>query len=87
MPQRRQFLHLARSAAAMAALPRWAWAGGQLRHDPFGLGVASGDPTPQGVVLWTRLVPTTPASLPDSVTVRWEVADDEAFRRIVHHGT
>ncbi|MCB1974006.1 MAG: alkaline phosphatase D family protein, partial [Burkholderiaceae bacterium] len=87
MPQRRQFLHLARSAAAMAALPRWAWAGSALQHDPFGLGVASGDPAPQGVVLWTRLVPTVPGSLPDSVTVRWEVADDEAFRRIVHHGT
>ncbi len=25
--------------------------------DPFSLGVASGDPTPDGIVLWTRLAP------------------------------
>ncbi|PVY55400.1 MULTISPECIES: alkaline phosphatase [unclassified Simplicispira] len=90
MHQRRQFLHLARNAAAMAALPRWAWAGSTLRHNPFGLGVASGEPAPQGVVLWTRLLPSisnTPASLADTLTVRWEVANDEAFRRIVRHGT
>lgn len=57
---------------------------------PFTLGVASGDPTADGVVLWTRLAPEPltasggMASAP--VAVRWEVADDEAFGRIVAGG-
>ena len=53
--------------------------------DPFSLGIASGDPTPQGFVLWTRLLPEgTP--LDGSVMkqepygVRYEIADDEDFR-------
>ena len=34
---------------------RSAYAAPTLKGDPFTLGVASGDPTPDGVVLWTRL--------------------------------
>ena len=37
----------------------------------FALGVASGQPQPQGMVLWTRL---TGEGLPDSVEVGWELA-------------
>ena len=58
---------------------------------PFTLGVASGDPAPDGVVLWTRLAPDPLA--PDGgmpagqvTPVRWEVAADEGFRRIVRRG-
>jgi alkaline phosphatase D len=60
---------------------------------PFQLGVASGDPLPDGVVLWTRLAPLPLADdgaggMPDRrVAVRWEVADDENFRRVVREGT
>ena len=60
---------------------------------PFSLGVASGDPLPDGVVLWTRLAPAPLAEdgrggMPrDSVLVRWEVAADQAFRRLVRQGT
>lgn len=57
--------------------------------NPFGLGVASGDPEPDGVVLWTRLL--LDAASGDArgkkVPVRWEVADDENFRRVVRRGT
>jgi alkaline phosphatase D len=59
---------------------------------PFRLGVASGDPLPDGVVLWTRLAPELLAEdgrggMPrDSVPVRWEVAADEPFRRLVRQG-
>ncbi|WP_328387205.1 alkaline phosphatase D family protein [Nocardia sp. NBC_00416] len=61
--------------------------------DPFTLGVASGDPLPDGVVLWTRLAPDPFA--PDSlggtprapVTVEYEVAEDEYFRRIAVRGS
>jgi alkaline phosphatase D len=56
----------------------------------FGHGVASGDPLPDGVLLWTRVSPT-PESLPGSgtgpeVTVTWEVATDPGFRRVVARG-
>ena len=57
---------------------------------PFSLGVASGDPAPDGVVLWTRLAPDplNGGGLPDrEIPVRWQVASDENFRQIVRHGT
>jgi alkaline phosphatase D len=59
--------------------------------DPFALGVASGDPEPDGVVLWTRLAPSPLESgggmPPEAVLVRWEVASDERFADIVRRGT
>ncbi len=57
---------------------------------PFMLGVASGCPTPNGVVLWTRLAPEPlhGGGMPDKrVMVRWEVAHDEGFKRIAQKGT
>lgn len=54
----------------------------------FSLGVASGDPLPDRVILWTRLDPPPPAApLPDSVTVRWEMSTDIDFSSIVASGT
>ena len=57
---------------------------------PFTLGVASGDPTPKGVVLWTRLAPDPLAvggGLPaEPFEVRYEFARDEDFRHIVREG-
>jgi alkaline phosphatase D len=57
---------------------------------PFTLGVASGDPTASGVVLWTRLAPDplVPGGgmPPAPVRVDWEVARDERFRRVVRRG-
>ncbi|WP_088316415.1 alkaline phosphatase [Kineosporia sp. R_H_3] len=61
-----------------------------VRQDPFALGVASGDPLPTAVVLWTRLVrdPFSAASMGDAdVEVRWEVAGDPSFRSVVRRGT
>jgi len=63
--------------------------GGAVRA-PFTLGVASGDPTPDGVVLWTRLAPDPLAGggMPNRpVPVQWQVATDENFRRVVARGT
>ncbi|APU17588.1 PhoD-like phosphatase N-terminal domain-containing protein [Actinoalloteichus fjordicus] len=63
------------------------------RRDPFTLGVASGDPFPDGFVLWTRLAPEPLAEdgmggMPArSVRVQWELATDERFRRVVRRGT
>jgi alkaline phosphatase D len=61
---------------------------------PFQLGIASGSPLPNSVVLWTRLVDTlapnplqAPPLPPVPYTVRWEVAADEGFRQIVAQGS
>lgn len=57
----------------------------------FGYGVASGDPTPNAVMLWTRATPSpdaTPGSgLGRPVAVGWEVARDPGFTAIVAAGT
>lgn len=56
---------------------------------PFTLGIASGDPAPNGFVAWTRLAPDPirGGGMPARpVPVRWEIAQDDAFRRIVKHG-
>src|SRR6266481_2207245 len=60
-------------------------------HDPFTLGVASGDPLPDGFVIWTRLAPQPLApdgagGLRTPVPVTWEVAADPAMRRVVKRG-
>jgi alkaline phosphatase D len=57
--------------------------------DPFLLGVASGDPLPNGIVLWTRLVrdPMSAASMAGrKVGVAWQIAEDERFRRVARTG-
>ncbi len=64
-----------------------------LRADPFTLGVASGDPSSDGFVLWTRLAVDPlggdgrggmPAR---DVDVDWQVATDERFTKVVKSGT
>ncbi|WP_028937584.1 alkaline phosphatase D family protein [Pseudonocardia spinosispora] len=71
----------ARPPAARAAAP------------VFTLGVASGDPTPDGMVLWTRLArdPVHPDGLggmPNgTVDVDWELAADERFAQVLQRGT
>jgi alkaline phosphatase D len=56
----------------------------------FALGVASGDPLPDSVILWTRLVSDPLAGdggLPEApLPVRWEVAASEAFDDVVASG-
>ena len=84
---RRRLLQLAAAATAALWLPRSAWAQHRWAANPFSLGVASGSPAPDGVVLWTRLLPLTGDSLgAQSVPVHWEVAHDEGFARIVQRG-
>ena len=75
---------LVRAAAAATSAPlvlRWPLA--RAADDRFALGVASGSPRPDGMVLWTRLVGD---GLPARTAVRWEVAEDEAFARVVASG-
>ncbi|MEV5980168.1 alkaline phosphatase D family protein [Streptomyces sp. NPDC052114] len=72
-------------AAPLAALPAHAADGPAFLH-----GVASGDPLPDGVLLWTRVTPT-PDAVPGSgkgpdTEVRWEIAEDKGFTRVVGRG-
>ncbi len=59
--------------------------------NPFRLGVASGYPRPDGVVLWTRLALAPEHAHggidPEAIAVRWEVAHDEKFSSIAASGT
>jgi alkaline phosphatase D len=85
---RRRLLQLAAASAASLWLPRSAWSQPRLAGNPFILGVASGSPTDDSVVLWTRLMaPGGPASLSTApITVRWEVAHEERFGRLAAQG-
>ncbi|MFE2051981.1 alkaline phosphatase D family protein [Streptomyces sp. NPDC059459] len=96
---RRRFLTVTAAAAALAFstnLPARGAVAAPLRKaritsDPFTLGVASGDPLPGSVLLWTRLAPEP--FLEDGgmgterVTVEWEVALDEYFAAVLFRGT
>src|SRR5262245_38884164 len=91
---RRLFLAYAASLSAVPLLGRRSSAAtrsASLPADPFQLGVASGDPTDHGVVLWTRLAPKpldpNGGLDPEKIEVTWEIADDEAMRNILQRGT
>lgn len=80
---------------ALAALPAAGFTADRRRNsrDPFTLGVASGEPVSDGVVIWTRLAPDPLADdgcggMPArAVDVEWEVATDERFTRVEQRGT
>lgn len=81
---------LAAAPLISAGLARPAIAAPVFSANPFTLGVASGDPVADGFVLWTRLAPDplNGGGLPPDATyeVRWEVADDDRFQRVVRRG-
>jgi alkaline phosphatase D len=97
---RRAFL--ARAAAGAAIVVQGGLAAGQpgppspsgpvprFAADPFTLGVASGYPEADSVVLWTRLAPAPlqpDGGMPaEAVPVRWEMAADERMGRVVRQG-
>jgi alkaline phosphatase D len=91
---RRRFLRMAGGLAGLAALahatPDVASAAQRFGADPFTLGIASGDPRPDSVILWTRLAPRpleADGGMPRfPVPVRWAVARDDRMRRVVKQG-
>ena len=100
MTRRREFLSASLLSTALAgaglAVPTLAAERTRLRkprftRDPFILGIASGYPVSDGMVLWTRLAPDPIApdsgSGRDDLEVRYEIADDPGFARIVQAGT
>lgn len=68
------------------------WHAVKLRRNPFTLGVASGDPSPDGFVLWTRLAldPTAANGLggmpSKPIDVQWQISSNPQFTRVVQRG-
>lgn len=90
---RRQLL-LRAAVLAGAALTPGAWTSAlaqtRLAEYPFKAGIASGEPLPDGMVLWTRLV-ADPQAMDAGMTaapvaVGWEIAEDAGLKRIVARG-
>ncbi len=90
---RRRFLSLAAGCSLYALVHRPALGvvrDAVFKKDPFTLGVASGDPSSDGFVLWTRLAPEPleNGGMDDkAIEVQWELADDEGMHQIVRKGT
>ena len=93
MIDRRAFLLSGMAAYGASARQLFA-AAPALQHptfptSPFTLGVCSGDPTPDGVVLWTRLAidPLNGGGMPEQrVEVQWQIATDDRLSRVVRSG-
>jgi alkaline phosphatase D len=88
MLTRRETLRTILALAAANPLP--VRSAPKLDGEPFRLGIASGEPTADGIVLWTRLAPKPmePGSMPNAnIPVKWEIAEDEAFQKLAQKGT
>jgi len=87
---RRRLIQSFGALAAMPLLGREALAQPVFATFPFQLGVAAGDPMPDGFVIWTRLAPEPLErgyGMPSQpVEVQWEVASDRSFRTVVQKG-
>ena len=85
---RRHFLST--GTAALIGAPAIVRAQAHWRGNPFSLGIASGDPAPDGFVIWTRLAPSPlephGGMAMEPMPVAWAVASDEGFGTIVAHG-
>ncbi len=92
MLNRRDFFYS--TLALYAAWPRQLFAGAvqqtpRFATSPFTLGVASGDPSATGIVLWTRLAldPLHGGGMPPQpVEVEWRLAADDKMARVVRSG-
>lgn len=90
-PSRRTLVKAAAATAVVAPVVGAATSARAADGPAFLHGVASGDPLPDGILLWTRITPT-PDAVPGSgrgadTAVRWEIAEDKEFARIVAQGS
>jgi alkaline phosphatase D len=90
-PRRRTVVKAAAATAALAGPLAAAMPARAADAPAFLHGVASGDPLPDGILLWTRVTPT-PEAIPGSglgpdIQVGWTVARDKAFTNVVAKGS
>lgn len=91
MPELSRRALIATGVGGSAVLAMSQWNEAVAASAPFVHGVASGDPLPTAVILWTRITPSS-AATPGSgvgpdVTVAWEVASDAGFSAVVASGS
>ncbi|WP_409472640.1 alkaline phosphatase D family protein [Streptomyces sp. HC307] len=91
-PRRRTVVKAAATGAVLAAPLAGALPARAATEAPAFLhGVASGDPLPDGILLWTRVTPTAEAipgsGLGPDVRVSWVVARDKSFTNVVAKGS
>src|SRR5688500_14949850 len=91
---RRSFLQRLALLASAAAAPASAFESSakapRFSADPYSLGIASGDASSEGFVLWTRLAPDplNGGGMPsEAVPVHWELATDEGMKQVLRRGT
>ena len=88
---RRDFFRIGGGAAGLIALGTLPGCGTErsfrFSSNPFSFGVASGDPSADGFVLWSRLALDGGGALTEQVAVSWELAEDEGFSRVVRSGS
>jgi alkaline phosphatase D len=76
--------------AAGGLFARSVWGSPVFAAYPFALGVASGDPAPEGFVIWTKIAPKPlerGGGMPKKpVEVEWSVATDERMRQVAQKG-
>ena len=82
------FLHTTAAAAAAWPLTVRGWQEpARTPTGPFRHGVASGDPLPDRVILWTRVSPPSDYPGNRAMDVRWQVASDERLQSVIARGT
>lgn len=91
MASRRVFMQRLLQLSSLAALSHAfpGYAAEKSQAYPFTLGVASGSPRSDSVILWTRLLADALSTVPLAAVplkVLWEIAEDEQFRQIVNKG-
>ncbi|MDH6433600.1 alkaline phosphatase D [Streptomyces sp. SAI-144] len=90
-PRRRTVVKAAAATAVLAAPLAAALPARAAEAPAFLHGVASGDPLPDGILLWTRVTPTTEAvpgsGIGPDTEVGWVVAQDKAFTTVVAKGS
>ncbi|WP_405732102.1 alkaline phosphatase D family protein [Streptomyces sp. NBC_01537] len=91
VPTRRTVVKAAAAGAALIPLAAATAAHADTAAPAFLHGVASGDPLPDGILLWTRVTPTAEAvpgsGLGPDTEVGWTVATDKAFNSVVASGS
>lgn len=91
VPTRRTVVKAAAAGAALIPLTAATAAHADTAAPAFLHGVASGDPLPDGILLWTRVTPTAEAvpgsGLGPDTEVGWTVATDKAFNSVVASGS
>jgi alkaline phosphatase D len=83
--RRRQFLQLLTAYLSLSEIPFASAKEMVFNQYPFGLGVASGSPSSDGFVLWTRLLGKN-IDRKTPVNLKWEVFEEDRQKTVVARG-